>query len=142
MEAIKFHKIRFHRRRAAVPANKFFTIDTSVEHECSLSASQIIRVQSARLGYSEMYYLHSKPPQCPWLNCTKPTGVPATEYDGRKKCNIRQEILNSPGCYIQTAISAFFTLIYFIMNIYGHSGPHLRCYREKNALLKQLSNCA
>jgi len=87
--------ITFHRCRAGNPAGQYFTMDTSAERDCS--AGQVIRVQSALLGYSEMFNPHSNPPTCPSLNCTKPTDVPARLCDGRTSCRISQTILNSPG---------------------------------------------
>jgi len=93
--------ITFHRCRAGNPVGQYFTMDTSVERNCSVG--QTIRVQSALLGYSEMYDPHSDPPRCPWWNCTKPTDVPARLCDGRTSCRISQTILNSPG---RTALCA------------------------------------
>ena len=87
--------ITFHRCRDASPKGQYFTMDTSVERDCS--AGQVIRVQSALLGYSESYDPHSNPPHCHWLNCTKPTDVPARLCDGRTSCRISQTILSSPG---------------------------------------------
>jgi len=87
--------ITFHRCRAANPAGQYFTMNTTVEPHCS--ASQVIRVQSALLGYSVSYNPHSNPPHCPWSNCTKPTDVPARLCNGRTYCRISQTVLNSPG---------------------------------------------
>ena len=87
--------IRFHRCRAANPAGQYFTMDTRVDPRCS--ADQVIRVQSALLGYSVSYNPHSNLPHCPWSNCTKSTDVPARLCDGRTSCRISQTILNSPG---------------------------------------------
>jgi len=87
--------ITFHRCRAANPAGQYFTMDTRVEPRCS--AGQVIRVQSALLGYSVSYNPHSNPPTCPWQNCTKLTDVPARLCDGRTSCRISQTVLNSPG---------------------------------------------
>ena len=86
--------IRFHRCRAGNPVGQNFTMDTRLEPNCS--ARQVFKVQSARLGYSELYDPHSNPPRCPWSNCTKPTDVPARLCDGRTYCRISQTILNSP----------------------------------------------
>ena len=87
--------ITFLRCRAANPAGQYFTINTTVERDCS--AGQVIRVQSALVGYSVSYNPYSNPPTCPWLNCTKPTDVPARLCNGRTYCRISQTILNSPG---------------------------------------------
>jgi len=87
--------IRFHRCRAANPAGQYFTMDTRVEPSCS--AGQVIRVQSALLGYSVSYNSGSNPSTCPWSNCTKSTYVPARLCNGRTYCRISQTILNSPG---------------------------------------------
>ena len=87
--------IRFHRCRAANPAGHYFTMDTRVEPSCS--AGQVIRVQSALLGYSVSYNPYTDPPTCPWSNCTKPTDVPARLCNGRTYCRISQTILYSPG---------------------------------------------
>ena len=93
--------IRFHRCRAANPAGQYFTMDTRFERDCS--AGQVIRVQSAQLGYSASYNPHSNPPHCPWPNCTKSTNVPASRCNGRTSCRISQTILNSP---YETALCA------------------------------------
>jgi len=85
----------FHRCRAANPAGQYFTIDTRFERDCS--AGQVIRVQSALLGYSVSYNPYTDPPTCPWSNCTKPTDVPARLCNGRTYCRISQTILYSPG---------------------------------------------
>ena len=87
--------ITFHRCRAAVPAFKFFTLDTSVEPDCL--PGQVISVQSALLGYSESYNPYTDPPTCPWWNCSKPTDVPARLCNGRTSCTIKQTIFNRPG---------------------------------------------
>ena len=92
--AVDVDAIRFHRCRAAVPANKFFTLDTSVEPDCL--PGQVISVQSALLGYSESYNPYTYPPTCPWWNCSRPTGVPARLCNGRTSCRITQTILSSP----------------------------------------------
>jgi len=87
--------IRFHRCRAANPAGQYFTMDTRVEPRCS--AGQVIRVQSALLGYSVSYNPYTDPPTCPWSNCTNSTDVPARLCNGRTYCRISQTVLNSPG---------------------------------------------
>ena len=86
--------ITFLRCRAANPAGQYFTMNTTVERDCS--AGQVIRVQSALLGYSVSYNPYSNQPHCSWSNCTKSTDVPASLCDGRTYCRIRQTILNSP----------------------------------------------
>ena len=83
--------IRYHRCRAADPRGQYFTIDARNEPHCS--AGQVINIQWAQLGYSELYYSNSNPPTCPWLNCTAPTDVPATLCNGRRSCKISQTIL-------------------------------------------------
>ena len=93
--AVDVDAIRFHRCRAAEPANKFFTLDTSVEPDCL--PGQVIRVQSALLGYSVSYNPYTDPPTCPWWNCSKPTDVPARLCNGRTSCRISQTILDTPG---------------------------------------------
>ena len=93
--------ITFLRCRAANPAGQYFTMDTRVEPSCS--AGQVIRVQSALLGYSASYNPHSNPPHCPWSNCTNSTDVPARLCNGRTYCRISQTILNSP---VGTALCA------------------------------------
>ena len=81
--------LTFHRCRAARPAGQYFTMN-----ECS--AGQVINIQSAVLGYSVLYNLNTHPPRCPWLNCTSPTDEPARLCNGRRSCNISQEILIYP----------------------------------------------
>ena len=84
MEAITFHDCR-----AANPTGQYFTMN-----ECS--AGQVINIQSAVLGYSVLYNPTTRPPRCYLLNCTVPTDVPATLCNGRRSCNISQEILIYP----------------------------------------------
>jgi len=90
--------LTFHRCRAARPTGHYFTMN-----ECS--AGQVINIQSAVLGYSVLYNPDTRPPTCPWLNCTVSTDVPARLCNGRRSCNISQQILIYPTgsalCYLQ-----------------------------------------
>jgi len=81
--------LTFHRCRAARPTGHYFTMN-----ECS--AGQVINIQSAVLGYSLSYNPHTHPPKCASLNCTVSTDEPARLCNGRRSCNISQEILIYP----------------------------------------------
>ena len=69
--------LTFHRCRAGNPTGQYFTID-----ECSVG--QVINIQSAVAGFSSLYNPDANPLQCPWLDCTRPTDVPATLCNGRR----------------------------------------------------------
>ena len=81
--------LTFHRCRAARPAGQYFTLN-------NCSAGEVINIQSAVLGYSQSYNPYTRPPTCPWLNCTVSTDEPARLCNGRRSCNISQEILIYP----------------------------------------------
>jgi len=78
--------LTFHRCRAASPAGQYFTMN-------NCSDGEVINIQSAELGYSQSYNPHTRRPRCHWLDCTVSTDVPATLCNGRRSCNISQEIL-------------------------------------------------
>ena len=90
--------ITFHRCRAARPAGQYFTMN-------NCSAGEVINIQSAELGYSQLYNTRTRPPRCHWLDCTVSTDEPARLCNGRRSCNISQTILiyplGSPLCSLQ-----------------------------------------
>ena len=74
--------IVFRRCSAENVTDRQFTVS-----ECS--ADEVMNIESAVLGYSELYNAS----WCPWSNCTEETHVPTQLCNGSRVCQIRQTIL-------------------------------------------------
>jgi len=69
--------------------DQYFTVS-----ECS--PDEVMNIESAVLGYSELYNASSNSPKrswCPWSNCTEETHVPTQLCNGSRVCQISQTIL-------------------------------------------------
>jgi len=94
-------KLTFYRCRAPDPVGQVFTINLC-------SAGQVMKIESAVVGYSDGARLYDNPPQCNERTCTLSFyGVVFRRCNGRRSCSIDQNLLLRPGpgdtslCYIQ-----------------------------------------
>ena len=81
--------LTFHRCRAGDPTGQYFTMN-----ECAVG--KVMNIQSAEVGYSEVYNPNASPPLCPGNDCAVHSDELVRMCHGSRTCSISQDILIYP----------------------------------------------